>query len=173
MIRVRVRGRVRVRVRVGFHTCCVLLVSRLVLNIMLVGERFLLLPLGLGLGLGYHTATVSVAPGQCKGANPLPFSYRCHPNTPLQVVDLCKGGPRIANHELCHAPLNGLKVVDLCKGAIAPINGQPVQVVAAGGIFDGRGLAMALSLGASAVWVGTRFVNLTPTLTLTLTLILI
>ena len=91
MIRVRVRGRVRVRVRVGFHTCCVLLVSRLVLNIMLVGERFLLLPLGLGLGLGYHTATVSVAPGQCKGTNPLPFSYRCHPNTPLQVVDLCKG----------------------------------------------------------------------------------
>lgn len=50
------------------------------------------------------------------------------------------------------------QVVDLCKGAVAPINGQPVQVVAAGGIFDGRGLAMALSLGASAVWVGTRFI---------------
>ena len=33
-----------------------------------------------------------------------------------------------------------------------------LQVVAAGGIFDGRGLAMALSLGASAVWVGTRFI---------------
>lgn len=34
------------------------------------------------------------------------------------------------------------QVVDLCKGKVAPINGQPVQVVAAGGIFDGRGLAM-------------------------------
>ena len=32
------------------------------------------------------------------------------------------------------------------------------KVVAAGGIFDGRGLAMSLSLGAQAVWVGTRFV---------------
>ena len=31
-------------------------------------------------------------------------------------------------------------------------------VVAAGGIVDGRGLAMALSLGAAGVWVGTRFV---------------
>lgn len=48
--------------------------------------------------------------------------------------------------------------VDLCKGKKAPINGGPVHVVAAGGIFDGRGLAMAIALGAQAAWVGTRFV---------------
>eukprot|EP00392_Amoebophrya_sp_AT5.2_P002811 g2816.t1 len=34
----------------------------------------------------------------------------------------------------------------------------PVLVVGAGGIFDGRGLAAVLSLGATAGWVGTRFV---------------
>ena len=32
------------------------------------------------------------------------------------------------------------------------------EVVAAGGIGDGRGLAAALALGADGAWVGTRFV---------------
>lgn len=36
--------------------------------------------------------------------------------------------------------------------------GDRVPVVAAGGIFDGRGLAAALCLGAVGVWVGTRFI---------------
>ena len=36
--------------------------------------------------------------------------------------------------------------------------GDRVPVVAAGGIFDGRGLAAALNLGADGVWVGTRFI---------------
>jgi NAD(P)H-dependent flavin oxidoreductase YrpB (nitropropane dioxygenase family) len=33
----------------------------------------------------------------------------------------------------------------------------PLPVVAAGGISDGRGMAAALALGASGVWIGTRF----------------
>lgn len=49
-------------------------------------------------------------------------------------------------------------VVDLCRGRNSPLTGEPIVVVAAGGINDGRGLAMALSYGASGVWVGTRFV---------------
>ncbi|KAF7359369.1 hypothetical protein MSAN_01279500 [Mycena sanguinolenta] len=49
-------------------------------------------------------------------------------------------------------------VVDLCKNVKSPLTGEPVVVVAAGGIADGRGLAAALSYGASGVWVGTRFV---------------
>jgi enoyl-[acyl-carrier protein] reductase II len=36
--------------------------------------------------------------------------------------------------------------------------GERAPVVAAGGIFDGRGLAAALSLGADGVWIGTRFI---------------
>ncbi len=36
--------------------------------------------------------------------------------------------------------------------------GDRVPVVAAGGIFDGRGLAAALALGADGAWVGTRFI---------------
>ena len=52
------------------------------------------------------------------------------------------------------------KVCDLVNeiGATSPLTGAPIHVMAAGGIFDGRGLAMALALGASGVWVGTRFV---------------
>ena len=34
---------------------------------------------------------------------------------------------------------------------------DPVPVVAAGGIADGRGLAAVLSLGAAGAWIGTRF----------------
>ncbi|KAK0228152.1 2-nitropropane dioxygenase [Armillaria fumosa] len=49
-------------------------------------------------------------------------------------------------------------VVDLCKDAKSPLTGEPVIVVAAGGIADGRGLAASLAYGASGVWVGTRFV---------------
>ncbi len=36
--------------------------------------------------------------------------------------------------------------------------GAEVPVVAAGGIFDGRGLAAALALGADGIWMGTRFI---------------
>jgi len=36
--------------------------------------------------------------------------------------------------------------------------GGKVPVVAAGGLFDGRGLAASLALGADGVWIGTRFI---------------
>lgn len=47
---------------------------------------------------------------------------------------------------------------DAVKSYKSPITGGPVLVVAAGGVFDGRSLAASIMLGASAVWVGTRFV---------------
>ncbi|CAG8960890.1 hypothetical protein HYFRA_00002427 [Hymenoscyphus fraxineus] len=49
-------------------------------------------------------------------------------------------------------------VVELCKGKTSPMSGAPVQVVAAGGIYNGQTVAAALMMGASAVWVGTRFI---------------
>ena len=42
------------------------------------------------------------------------------------------------------------QVVDAVEGK--------VPVVAAGGIFDGRGLVAALALGADGVWIGTKFI---------------
>ena len=46
--------------------------------------------------------------------------------------------------------------VDAVKGK-RNFFGSPILVVAAGGFYDGRGLAAALSYGASGVWMGTRF----------------
>ncbi|EXJ58103.1 oxidoreductase [Cladophialophora yegresii CBS 114405] len=50
-------------------------------------------------------------------------------------------------------------VAKLCAEAPpSKFTGKPVQCIAAGGMFNGQSLASALMLGASAVWVGTRFV---------------
>lgn len=46
----------------------------------------------------------------------------------------------------------------MVKGKKSPMTGDQVQVVAAGGLFNGQSLAASLMLGASAVWIGTRFV---------------
>ncbi|KAB8336714.1 hypothetical protein FH972_021023 [Carpinus fangiana] len=49
-------------------------------------------------------------------------------------------------------------VVDVARQYTSPLTGEPAMVVAAGGIWDGRGLASSLMQGAQGVWVGTRFV---------------
>lgn len=49
-------------------------------------------------------------------------------------------------------------VAKMVQGHTSPLTGQPVQVIAAGGLFNGQSLAAALMLGASAVWIGTRFI---------------
>ncbi len=49
--------------------------------------------------------------------------------------------------------------VDVARRYRPPmLGGREGMVVAAGGIWDGRGLAAALMMGAVGVWVGTRFV---------------
>ncbi len=49
-------------------------------------------------------------------------------------------------------------VSKMCAEAKSAFTGREVQCVAAGGLFNGQSLAAALSLGASGVWIGTRFV---------------
>ncbi len=49
-------------------------------------------------------------------------------------------------------------VVDVARQYKSALTGQQTIVVAAGGIYNGRGLASSLMQGAQGVWVGTRFV---------------
>jgi nitronate monooxygenase len=57
----------------------------------------------------------------------------------------------------------GLRIVSLTWGDPAPYvetihdAGEPVPVIAAGGIGEARGVAAVLALGAQAAWLGTRF----------------
>ncbi len=99
---------------------------------------------------------------------------------PRDVVDLChKHGVLVVNmcgkvHHALLAVEAGCDIV-VAQGteagghtgqvATMPLVPQIVDavdgralVVAAGGIYDGRGLAAALCLGADGVWVGTRFI---------------
>lgn len=49
-------------------------------------------------------------------------------------------------------------VHEAIKGIKSPYTGKQVQLVAGGGLYNGRTVAAALALGADAVWVGTRFI---------------
>lgn len=61
---------------------------------------------------------------------------------------ICQGGEGGG-----HTGLVG--TMPLVAQAVAALD---IPVVAAGGIYDGRGLAAALALGAQGVWLGTRFI---------------
>jgi enoyl-[acyl-carrier protein] reductase II len=99
---------------------------------------------------------------------------------PTEVIEMCHGaGVLVAN--MCGKVDHARKAVDagcdlvIAQGTeagghtgkvatmplvpqIVDAVGAEVPVAAAGGIFDGRGLAAALALGADGVWVGTRFI---------------
>ena len=49
-------------------------------------------------------------------------------------------------------------VCEAVKGIKSPFTGEQCQVIAAGGLYNGNSLAAALMLGASGVWIGTRFI---------------
>jgi enoyl-[acyl-carrier protein] reductase II len=100
---------------------------------------------------------------------------------PAKVVDLCHGnGVLVIN--MCGKVSHAVRAVEAgCDIVVAQgteagghtgqvatmplvpliVDSVKVPVIAAGGIFDGRGLAAALALGAQGVWMGTRFVAAT------------
>ena len=59
-------------------------------------------------------------------------------------------------------PNNGRSTLPLVPAIVDAVN--PVPVLAAGGIADGRGLAAALALGAAGALIGTRFIAATESL---------
>lgn len=71
---------------------------------------------------------------------------------------ICAQGTEAGGHtgDIATLPLIP-QCVDLCKGR-KNFFGYETPVVAAGGIFDGRGLGASLCLGAAGVWIGTRFI---------------
>jgi enoyl-[acyl-carrier protein] reductase II len=100
---------------------------------------------------------------------------------PVQIMDRLKqAGLKVM--VVCGAVKHALKAEDAgCDGVICqggeggghtglvgtmPLVAQTVEAVtipvaAAGGIYDGRGVAAALTLGAQAAWLGTRFIAAT------------
>jgi len=71
---------------------------------------------------------------------------------------ICAQGTEAGGHtgDIATMPLIP-QCVDLCRGRINHF-GVEVPVVAAGGLYDGRGLGASLCLGAAGVWMGTRFI---------------
>ena len=76
----------------------------------------------------------------------------------LDVDLICAQGGEGGGHT-GDVPLSVLipAVAKIVKGQKSKFTGKEVQVIAAGGVSGGDSLASALMLGASGVWVGTRF----------------
>jgi enoyl-[acyl-carrier protein] reductase II len=97
---------------------------------------------------------------------------------PAKVVDLChRNGVLVIN--MCGKVSHAVRAVEAgCDVVVAQgteagghtgqiatlplvpmiVDAVKVPVLAAGGIFDGRGLVAALALGAQGIWMGTRFI---------------
>merc|ERR1740123_1333346 len=77
-----------------------------------------------------------------------------HVDKALDVgVDIiCAQGTEAGGHT---GDVSTLVLVPQCADLVAK---RGAVLVGAGGIFDGRGIAACMALGASGVWVGTRFI---------------
>jgi enoyl-[acyl-carrier protein] reductase II len=97
---------------------------------------------------------------------PLPIIEKLH-GAGLKVMVVCGAVSHAQKAEaagcdavICQGSEGGghtglVGTLPLVAQAVEAVN---IPVAAAGGIYDGRGLAAALALGAQAVWMGTRFI---------------
>jgi enoyl-[acyl-carrier protein] reductase II len=79
---------------------------------------------------------------------------------PREIIDrLHKSGVLVGSMcgKVRHAVSGTVATMALVPQVVDAV-GDKMVVVAAGGLFDGRGLAASLALGADGVWVGTRFI---------------
>lgn len=85
----------------------------------------------------------------------------------ILVMNMCgtvrhaeKGAAAGVDAVICQGTEGGGHTGTVATMALVPqvVDAVDVPVIAAGGIFDGRGLAAALSLGAQGIWMGTRFI---------------
>lgn len=85
----------------------------------------------------------------------------------MLVMNMCgtvrharKGAAAGVDAVICQGTEGGGHTGKVATMSLVPqaVDAVDVPVIAAGGIFDGRGLAAALSLGAIGVWMGTRFI---------------
>lgn len=97
---------------------------------------------------------------------PGPLIQRCH-DAGLKVMVVCGkvSHAKAAEDAGCDAVIAqgteaGGHTGRVAGMALIPqtVDAVDIPVIAAGSIVDGRGLAAALSLGAQAVWMGTRFI---------------
>jgi enoyl-[acyl-carrier protein] reductase II len=82
---------------------------------------------------------------------------QCHDNGVL-VVSMCGKVAHAVRAVEAGCDLVVAQGTEALIPQIVDAVGDRVPVAAAGGIFDGRGLAAALALGAAGIWVGTRFI---------------
>ncbi|KAA8650509.1 hypothetical protein EYZ11_003284 [Aspergillus tanneri] len=119
-------------------------------------------------GTRLFVSAVGVAPKEVvdrlHGAGVLYMNMIGHPKHVQKALDagadiICAQGGEGGGHT-GNVPTTVLipTVAKLCQGRKSPLTGKPVQVVAAGGLFNGNSVAAALMLGASGVWIGTRFI---------------
>ena len=61
-----------------------------------------------------------------------------------------RSASRLPHHRITRPQVLIPEVVEMCKTRIAPMTGKPVQVIAAGAVYNGKSLAAALSYGSHA-----------------------